>query len=146
MENSNTFLHKRADGFVETADGQIAVTMRVKTGFTDGVNHFTYSPGHNQEAITVEWNATDKLAIFPVHIAGALLSRRYAVQPDPAAIAWANDAFAPVAPVLDPPIEPVLDLPIAPTILDPIPLKKSRITVNDATSSSQATDETPTPT
>lgn len=99
MDNVRPYLIRRSDGFVETIDGLIAVTMRVATGArANNILFFTFSPGVGKESITVEWNKDDQLSVFPGVVANVLLGRRYAFQPSDAAVIWANDRFAADAP------------------------------------------------
>lgn len=89
MENSAKYLHTRADGFTETADGQIAVTMVKRTGVNaDGDNYFDFTFSTFGEPSLLTWEPDEKLQIFEAAVATGLLSRGWAVHPSRAAIDW----------------------------------------------------------
>jgi hypothetical protein len=100
------YIYRRADGFVESSDGDIGVTMKYFTGMTpEGRKYFTFRPNVTADSIKVEWNQDDRLCLFEASIGTLLLNLNYATVPNDAALEWAMDRYnAPADPPADPPV------------------------------------------
>lgn len=97
-QSSKNFLYLRSDGFHETADGQFAVRMRYMTVLqANGIARFTYKPTFDSDEITVEWNSTDLVQLFPEAMARALLNLGYARYPKTHEVQWLEDLVNPPA-------------------------------------------------
>lgn len=89
MDGSKSFLTKRADGFHETPDGHVAITVLVSTGKTqNGGGYFEFVGDTDDQIIRLEWNDGDLLQIYPQELADVLLRRKWAKLPDAEAIDW----------------------------------------------------------
>lgn len=88
MAESGVQLHKRSDGWWETADGLFAVTMRVMSAQSEDMRWFEFVTSHSQPPSRVEWHRDDKLQLFPADVAAGLVRQNYARHPDDAAVEW----------------------------------------------------------
>jgi hypothetical protein len=110
------YIYRRADGYVESLDGDIGVTMKYFTGMTlEGRKYFTFRPYVTADSIKVEWNQDDKLCLFESSIGTLLLNLNYATVPDDAALEWAMDRYnAPADAAPDAPADPPVGADAAP--------------------------------
>ena len=85
MDHSENFLLVRADGFAETAEGDIAVTMVAKgqpvAGMEPAVRRVRFSPCPACQTMEVHWGEGDPLSIFSAETAAILLRLKLAVHP-----------------------------------------------------------------
>ena len=85
MDHSENFLLVRADGFAETAEGDIAVTMVAKgqpvAGMEPAVRRVRFSPCPACQTMEVHWGESDPLSIFSAETAAILLRLKLAVHP-----------------------------------------------------------------
>lgn len=95
MEQQLPVLQLRSDGWHETSDGLFAVVMKVMTVEHNGVRSFRFVTQHGMEPISVEWNKSDKLQLFPGALAATLLNSGYAKLPDEASLAWYESLMEP---------------------------------------------------
>lgn len=126
MTGSNSLLHRRSDGFVETADGRIAVSMRVMSAQDGETRWFQFITAHGNDPFRVEWHQDDKLQVFPADICNYLLRSNFAAFPTDEAIAWYEELMAaktePATPLAaEPPAAPAAIAPQGETPPQPVP-------------------------
>lgn len=85
-------LHKRSDGFYETEDGFVAVSMRAGVRVED-VMVFIYVPKPGMDKIRLEWDPEHPLQLFPLEISRYVLKKGWARQPTPEALNWFEETF-----------------------------------------------------
>lgn len=86
MATSKNLLQLRADGFYETSDGAIAITMRVLTRRTKDVCYFTFKPTVNAATVRIEWEHDASIQLLPEDVAQTLLRLGHAVRPTAATV------------------------------------------------------------
>jgi Skp family chaperone for outer membrane proteins len=101
MDRSENYLLTRADGFVETPDGDIAVTMIAKgvpvPGTDPQVLQARFAPTPAAQSVLVKWESEAAISIFPAAISGQLMRLRMAQHPTAIAVSEFNAAFAQIA-------------------------------------------------
>ena len=98
MDRSESYLIKRADGWVETPDGSFAIKMMregtIISGSDPEIRAARYSPSPSSEIIRIEWLAADTLSVFPDDVASSVVRLVMARQPTDAEILAYNTKFA----------------------------------------------------
>jgi hypothetical protein len=101
MDRSENYLLTRADGFVETPDGDIAVTMIAKgvpvPGTDPQVLQARFAPTAAAQSVLVKWESGAAISIFPAAISGQLMRLRMAQHPTAIAVSEFNATFAQIA-------------------------------------------------
>ena len=94
MDGSSNYLTQRADGLVETKNGDLAITMIVSTNdLPEGKRYFEFALT-NFENSRLEWNVEDMLQIFPNDVAILMIRRHWAIVPTQISIDWYEDRMA----------------------------------------------------
>lgn len=93
---STKLLTKRADGFHEDANGNVACVMQVRSGSLGGGqgSWFEFKASFDAEPVRVEWPNDQPVVLFPQDITAVMLRKKYARLPTEDEVEQLEAAYA----------------------------------------------------